>query len=339
MPIPVFFWSFSSTLFQLKLSFKFGAHKVDDWSPSLSVKCQYIMVQTTISDSKITFSLLIHGGSSYFWAKNTDHIYPILFPLYSHQIDIQPIHPTFVTIAQIKHQIAISNYAHDIPIVDGYIQLKSRSISLQFMEITFWTPANFITMKWQVIDLIKSHESHEKMDLRTFSWLSLGAHNAYNAKFCLCTSGGGARAMTHTMGVYRALHEMGILEEVDGISPLALELTGSGNFGIWKKCWGLLEFWRFQNFNVTGRLLVTFKVSTQFNHHETDVFSEKWISNNSLKSLSDDTQMTLVWMWNGLSKSTEFYVPYLLYVPSETCFTVYHFFLCHFFKSGGWFSH
>mmetsp|Transcript_10658 Transcript_10658/g.23464 ORF Transcript_10658/g.23464 Transcript_10658/m.23464 type:complete len:581 (+) Transcript_10658:41-1783(+) len=48
-----------------------------------------------------------------------------------------------------------------------------------------------------------------------------GAHNAYNAKFCLCTSGGGARAMTHTMGVYRALHEMGILEEVDGISSVS----------------------------------------------------------------------------------------------------------------------
>eukprot|EP00435_Cladocopium_sp_Y103_P036363 s442_g9.t1 len=48
-----------------------------------------------------------------------------------------------------------------------------------------------------------------------------GAHNAYNAKFCLCTSGGGARAMTHTMGVYRALYEMGILEEVDGISSVS----------------------------------------------------------------------------------------------------------------------
>ena len=58
------------------------------------------------------------------------------------------------------------------------------------------------------------------MDLPSFFFMnSLGAHNAYNAKFCLCTSGGGARAMTHTMGVYRALHEMGILEEVDGISP------------------------------------------------------------------------------------------------------------------------
>ena len=72
---------------------------------------------------------------------------------------------------------------------------------------------------------------------------SLGAHNAYNAKFCLCTSGGGARAMTHTMGVYRALHEMGILEEVDGISPSILR-------------WRCLGGWRGKNVVGFLRLLV-----------------------------------------------------------------------------------
>ena len=82
------------------------------------------------------------------------------------------------------------------------------------------------------------------MDLPRFFFMnSLGAHNAYNAKFCLCTSGGGARAMTHTMGVYRALHEMGILEEVDGMSPSirldpSMALDGDAlDVFFWKMCW------------------------------------------------------------------------------------------------------
>ena len=155
------------------------------------------------------------------------------------------------------------------------------------------------------------------MDLLRFFFMnSLGAHNAYNAKFCLCTSGGGARAMTHTMGVYRALHEMGILEEVDGMSPSILR-------------WRCLVGWRGKNVVGFLRLLV---VTTQclrmvtmihlnnYCLYDLYVFLNGGISNSKVTMIYA-TQTTLVDMWNALSKSREFYVPYLLYV--------HVFFLCH----------
>ncbi|CAK9083439.1 unnamed protein product [Durusdinium trenchii] len=43
----------------------------------------------------------------------------------------------------------------------------------------------------------------------------------HTADFCVCASGGGARALTYTMGVYRALQDMGIMEQLDGISSVS----------------------------------------------------------------------------------------------------------------------
>ena len=39
--------------------------------------------------------------------------------------------------------------------------------------------------------------------------------------FCLCTSGGGARALSFTLGVYRALWQLKILQKLDGISSVS----------------------------------------------------------------------------------------------------------------------
>ena len=43
----------------------------------------------------------------------------------------------------------------------------------------------------------------------------------HKSDFCLCTSGGGSRALSHTVGVYRALQELGMLQELDGISSVS----------------------------------------------------------------------------------------------------------------------
>ena len=44
---------------------------------------------------------------------------------------------------------------------------------------------------------------------------------SHEATYCLCTSGGGCRAFTHTLGVYRALHHMGVMGKLDAISSVS----------------------------------------------------------------------------------------------------------------------
>ena len=158
------------------------------------------------------------------------------------------------------------------------------------------------------------------MDLLRFFFMnSLGAHNAYNAKFCLCTSGGVVRVPWRTpWGCTEPCTRWGILEEVDGMSPSILRwrmplLVGGGK--------NVVGFLRLLVVTTQCLRMVTMIHLNNYCLYDLYVFLNGGISNSKVTMIYA-TQTTLVDMWNALSKSREFYVPYLLYVHV-------FFFWCH----------